>query len=294
MSMRQIKKVRKPVPRFFMVDRLLGACECDQVWEEQIKMRDGHEIRIRLYRPEGGEPLPIILNYHGGGYVVGNLQLTDYYCRQLAMRVGAVVISVDYRLAPEFKFPTAVHDAYDSLCWAAANASSFGGDASRIGVTGDSAGGNLSAGISLMARDLQGPKINFQALIYPATNSRLDYPSLEEHKNAPILCTEDVHFFHDLYCPKPEDQTNPYFSPYLAEDLSNLPDALIITAGLDPLHDDGMQYHARLLAEGNSAEWVDCPNDLHGFVTFPNHTESGQKMIDLIIDRFSQRFLPER
>lgn len=256
-----------------------------------IPVRDG-EIPVRIYRPNAEKNLPLILNFHGGGWAVGNLQNNDYYCAALANRVGALVISVDYRLAPEFKFPTAVYDSYDVLIWATKNAADLGVDVGRVCVTGDSAGGNLSAAICILSRDLDGPKVHFQALIYPATDSRLQFASLEQHADAPILTKHDIINYLDIYMGKPEDRFSPLLSPIQASSLQGLPSALIVTAGYDPLCDDGQQYADRLQAEGVPVEVQHYPEDIHGFFTLPNHTQNGKAAIAAVAKRIKAAFWP--
>ncbi len=279
-SSKDLARGRKPVPRFFLTNWVLGKMpKCHSITDRMIPVRDA-EIPVRIYRPNAETNLPLILNYHGGGWAVGNLQNNDYYCAVLAQRVGALVISVDYRLAPEFKFPIPVYDAYDALIWATQNAESLGADATRVCVTGDSAGGNLSAAVCLKSRDLGGPAIKYQALIYPATDSRLEFASLEAHAHAPILTKTDILHYLDMYLGKPEDRFSPLLSPIHAEDLSGLPPAVLVTAGFDPLCDDGQAYADRLNAEGTPCEVLHYPEDIHGFFSLPNHTKSGRQAIE--------------
>lgn len=284
-TMKDLRRARQTVPRFFLVNWVLGRIPKGiQVEDRTIPLRDA-EIAIRIYRPKDAQNLPLILNYHGGGWAVGNLQNNDYYCGVLADRVGAVVVSVDYRLAPEHKFPTGVYDAYDALVWATQHAPELGADATRVCVTGDSAGGNLSAVVCLKSRDLGGPKIKFQALVYPATDSRLGYASFETHAHAPILTKNDILHYLEMYMATEADRINPLLSPFLAESLAGLPPALIVTAGFDPLCDDGHQYAARLQAEGIPAEVMHYPEDIHGFFTLPHHTKSGKAAIEEVARR---------
>lgn len=279
LSEKGIRKGRKPVPKFFLSTWVLGKqAKLLSVKDQLIPVRDA-EIRVRIYRPSMEKNLPLIMNYHGGGWVVGTLQNNDYYCSVLAKEVNALVISVDYRLAPDFKFPTGLYDCFDALQWAVANAEMLGIDRENICVTGDSAGGNLSAALAIKSRDLNGPKIKFQALIYPATDSRMGYESLKKHANAPILTKKDVEHYLDFYIQHEKDLHSPLLSPYLAESLEHLPPALIVTAGYDPLCDDGTQYAERLKAEGVEVEVLHYPEDLHGFFTFPNHSKSGKAAI---------------
>ena len=291
LTMKQIRRQRKPFPIGFLARWVLGrGPDLADVKESSFPARDGHEVPIRIYRPSEQDNLPLILNFHGGGWVLGNLDQSDHYCRSLAKKCEALVISVDYRLAPENKFPIPLQDCYDSLCWAAENAVRLGIDLERIAVTGDSAGGNLSAAVSLMSRDLKGPKIAFQALVYPATNGKLDYPSFAEHVKAPILSKADVLFYMNAYKKEPDDHLKPYFSPYLAEDLSQLPPALVITAGYDPLRDDGRQYGQRLIDSGNEVVCLDFPKEIHGFITLVNHSPRNAEAIEQIAKHLQRAF----
>lgn len=292
LSLEQIKKARKPFPIDFLANWALGTpIDLEEVVDRTIPMRDGVEIPIRIYRPNREANLPIILNYHGGGWVLGNLQQADPFCRKVAKGVGAIVISVDYRLAPENKFPIPVQDCYDAFLWAHTEAESLRGDPERMAVMGDSAGGNLSAAVSLMARDLNGPSIALQGLIYPACNGKLDYPSVQLHVHAPILSQAAVYCFLEHYKDKPDDHLHPYFSPYLAESLKGLPPALVLTAGYDPLVDDGRMYAERLKSEGNVVKYVEYEKEIHGFISFANHSERNEEAVNLLISEMSAAFV---
>jgi len=193
------------------------------------------QIPIRVYTPEGKGPFPIFVYYHGGGFVIGNIQLGDNLCRAIANRAFCVVVSVEYRLAPEHKFPAAVDDSFAASKWVARNAARINGDPTRIAVGGDSAGGNLSAVVSLRARDEGENFPIYQVLIYPAT--QLDTHttgSINEFAEGYFLTRADMIWFGDQYFEKGQDRRVPYASPLLSPDLSNLPPALIITAGFDP------------------------------------------------------------
>ncbi|MCB9235464.1 MAG: alpha/beta hydrolase [Bacteroidia bacterium] len=289
LNLRQIQSVRKPFPIQFLAEWVLGRGDTmARVEDRRIPVRDGAEIPIRIYWPSQSKNLPIILNFHGGGWAVGNLQQSDYYCRKIAREVGALVISVDYRLAPEHRFPVPLQDCYDALVWAHQHAASLDADPNRIAVTGDSAGGNLSAVLCLMARDLNGPKISFQGLIYPATDGTFNYPSYQEHTHAPILTQQELHFYRSNYESQPGDHLHPYFSPYLANDLSHLPPAVIVTAEYDPLCDDGRRYAERLKAEGNQVEFEQYEKALHGFITLVNHCPQSAPATRLLVKGFKK------
>jgi len=199
------------------------------------------------------------------------------------------VVSVDYRLAPENPFPAAVDDAYAALQWVSENAESLGGDPSRIAVAGDSAGGNLSAVVSLRARDRNGPKVSCQALIYPATDpSSLDTQSQNDFATGFLLTKEGLEWFRSQYLPRPEDRVDPYASPLLAPDHSNLPPAVVITAQFDPLRDEGEAYAEKLRQAGVPVEVVRYESMIHGFVSFLGIVDQAAEALDLIGTRVKQ------
>jgi acetyl esterase len=236
--------------------------------EEMTIPGPGGEIPIRVYWPREDGPLPVLVFYHGGGWVIGDLDTSDRLCRMLSNRASAVVVSVDYRLAPEHPFPAAVDDSYAALEWVARNGDRLHVDPSRIAVGGSSAGGNLTAAVALMARDRGGPKLAYQVMIYPATNLLdLTTPSHRDFADGYGLTREHVEFFRDSYLPEIPDRKNPYASPLLAESLEGLPPAIVITAGFDVLRDEGIDYAERLEAAGVPAVTVRYPSMIHGFVT---------------------------
>lgn len=226
------------------------------------------EIPIRIYTPEGDGPFPLLVFFHGGGWVIGNLDTHDDLCRALTNAAGCVVFAVDYRLAPEHKFPAATEDCYAATEWAADHTDELHADPKRIAVGGDSAGGNLSAVVTMMARDRGGPNLIFQLLIYPATDFRGETPSHKENANAPILDTETMRWFSNHYLNSEEDKLNPVASPILASDFSNLPPALVITAEYDPLRDEGEAYAEKLKAAGVPATVRRYDGLVHGFFSF--------------------------
>jgi len=210
-------------------------------------------IPIRVYTPDVPAPRPAMVYFHGGGWVVCDLDTHHVVCSAIARRAGAVVVAVDYRLAPEHKFPAAVVDCYAATAWVAANAGRLGVDAHRIAVGGDSAGGNLGAVISLWSRDEGGPAIALQVMVYPVTDlSSFETPSYQEFATGYSLTKPEMEWFRDNYLPSAEDGRNPHASPLLAADLAGLPPALIITAECDPLRDEGEAY-AKRLDEANVA-----------------------------------------
>jgi acetyl esterase len=227
---------------------------------------DAGGVPARLYRPDGDGPFPVVMMFHGGGWVIGDLTTADGQSREVCRGAGAVVVSVDYRLAPEHRFPAAADDCYTATVWAAANIAEHGGDASRVAVAGDSAGGNLAAVVAQMARDRGGPAIAFQLLVYPVTDG-VNFNTASYHDNGQdyMLTTDSMHWFWNHYAPEIEERRNPYVSPLLADDLSDLPPALVMTAEFDPLRDEGEAYAAKLEAAGVAAELLRCDGLIHGF-----------------------------
>ncbi|MFP3293528.1 MAG: alpha/beta hydrolase, partial [Nitrososphaeria archaeon] len=242
--------------------------EVGSVADVAVRGRDG-EIHARLYRPRSIERPPLVVYYHGGGFVYYSVETHDNICRRLSTLSGAAVMSVDYRLAPEHKFPAAVHDAYDAVVWAGEAAEELGVDPNAIAVAGDSAGGNLAAAVSLMARDAgRGDFIRAQVLIYPVLNMIDMSPSRFEFGEGYMLEERMDRWFVAQYLADPRDATNPYASPLLAEDLRGLPPALVVTAEYDPLRDQGEIYAHRLRAAGVPATATRYLGMTHGFIRF--------------------------
>ncbi|MGG4446386.1 alpha/beta hydrolase [Brevibacillus porteri] len=225
------------------------------------------EINIRMYTPEGQGPFPLFVYYHGGGWVIGDLETVDASCRMLAHLSGRIVVSVDYRLAPEHKFPVPVADSYAALKWVSENASSINGSASDLVVGGDSAGGNLSTVLSLLAKDQNGPAIKAQVLVYPVTDMRFDSPSYMEFQEGFGLNRDLMLWFSNHYINHEYDKGNPYVAPLSARDLSNLPPAIVITAECDVLRDEGIAYAERLKNAGVKVEAVCEKGLVHGYFT---------------------------
>ncbi|WP_431910362.1 alpha/beta hydrolase [Amycolatopsis thermoflava] len=219
------------------------------------------DIPIRIYTPEGLGPFPVLVYYHGGGWVIGNLEVVHGICTVLANRAGTVVVSVDYRLAPEHPFPAAVEDAHAALRWVGDNAASINGDAGRIAVGGDSAGGTLSAVVALLART-SGPDLLHQLLIYPATEVGYHTPSYHANGQDYFLTTDLMCWFHGHYRPDPDDWRA---SPLKAPDLSGLPSAYVITAEFDPLRDEGEAYAERLRQAGVEVTCRRYDGQIHAF-----------------------------
>jgi len=222
------------------------------------------EIPVRVYTPNATAPLPLLVYFHGGGWVLGGLDTHDGVCRALANGAECIVVSVDYRLAPEHKFPAAAEDCYAATRWVAANAAELGGDAQRMAIGGDSAGGNLTAVVALMARDRGGPPLVFQLLIYPVTMAAFDTQSYRDNADGYLLTTADMRWFWNHYLDRANDAANPYASPLMGT-LTGLPPALVITAEFDPLRDEGEQYAHRLEEAGVAARISRYDGMIHGF-----------------------------
>jgi acetyl esterase len=222
-------------------------------------------VPARIYRPSAQRPLPTLVYFHGGGWVLGDVDLYDGTVRDLANASGCLVVSVDYRLAPEHKFPAAVDDAYAATAWVAENAAEIGADPARLAVGGDSAGGNLAAAVTLMARERGGPKLAFQLLIYPVTDQSFDTPSYLENAQGFGLTRKQMMWFSDHYLRSPADAESPLASPLRAESLRGLPPALVVTAGYDPLCDEAERYAERLAADAVDVRVERYPGLIHGF-----------------------------
>jgi acetyl esterase len=246
------------------------------------------EIPVRIYTPEGEAPLPVLAFFHGGGWVIGSLESHDALCRTLARAIPAIVVAVDYRLAPENPFPAGLDDAYAALTWIAENAASFGGDPTRLAIGGDSAGGNLSAAVTLLARDRGGPKVAHQLLIYPATNLEADTVSMRENAEGYFLTRAIMAWFSDHYLTA-DQRALPHASPMLASDHRDLPPATVITAEFDPLRDDGEAYAARLREHGVPVDSARYDGMIHGFITMPVFRQAGEA-IDLAVAGLRRSF----
>lgn len=226
------------------------------------------EIPVRVYRPDGGGTPPIVVYYHGGGWTIGDLDTHDEDCRAMTANAGVVTMSVDYRLAPEHRYPAAADDAYAAATWASEHAAELGGDASRLVVAGDSAGGNLAAVTALRARDSGGPPLAHQVLIYPVTDVGQDTESYRENGEGFFLSAAHMRWYWGCYL-GPRDGTGPYASPLRAINLGGLPPATVLTAECDPLRDEGNAYAERLRAAGVPVTMRCFPGMFHGFYGMP-------------------------
>ena len=240
------------------------------------------EIPLRVYHPDPGERLPILCFFHGGLWALGTLDSIDGVCRRLALRSNRVVVSVDYRLAPEHPFPAGLEDCVKAVEWLAEHGGSLGADSATVAVGGTSAGGNLAAATCLYSRLFDGPTIERQLLLYPMTDLAVDYRSYDEHADGPLLTRRDVAWAHETYLRSPADRANPLAAPVRARSHESLPPATVVTAGFDPLRDEGARY-AQLLADAG----VDVTHDHesampHGFLSLSDEVDAADAALDRI------------
>ena len=278
-SLKPVEGVREPVRS--VENMLVPGPEC--------------EIPVRVYTPEAEAPRPALVFFHGGGWVICDLDTHDVVCSAIARRAGAVVVAVDYRLAPEHKFPAAVVDCYAATEWVASNAARLGIDPSRISVGGDSAGGNLAAVVCLKSRDEKGPRVAGQALVYPVTDlSAFATSSYGEFADGYQLTRAAMEWFRDCYLSNPGDALNPHASPFLARDLTGLPPALIITAECDPLRDEGEAYAKRLIDAGVSTTCTRYAGMIHPFFSLSGAIPQAFEAIDQVAGMVSAARHPPR
>lgn len=222
-------------------------------------------IPARVYRPTGAGPFPVLMNFHGGGWVIGDLDTADAVSREFCREANCVVVAVDYRLAPEHAFPAAVEDCYDATCWVGENMSSINGNG-QLAVSGESAGANLATVVAQQIRDQGGPNLCYQLLAYPVTDHDLTRTSYAENGEGMLLTTDTMAYFWSHYCPIDADRANPQASPLLAKDLTRLPAALVLTAEFDPLRDEGAAYAAALESAGVSTTYICAAGLIHDFL----------------------------
>lgn len=244
---------------------------------------NSQKIPIRIYSPEDGTNFPIIIYSHGGFWIAGNLDTHDSVCRKLSKNTNAVVISVDYSLAPEKPFPAGLNDVYNVLQWTYINAENINGDKKHIAIAGDSSGGNLASAVSLISRNKNGPKITCQILIYPSTNIyKLNSESWSYFANDFNISTEEMEKYISIYIPEKEDRKTPYASPLLANEFNGLPDTLVITAEIDPLRDEGESYANKLSEAGIQTKIIRINGVPHGFITMDKATKKADEVLNQI------------
>jgi acetyl esterase len=274
------KYQQQRIPHNAVTDLVFGSVAKDALVRPGTAKGETEQLAVRVYRPRdaGSAALPLVVNFHGGGWTIGSLDSTDWLCSNVAVDARAVVVSVEYRLAPDHRFPAAAEDCYAALVDVVGRAVEFGADPDRSAVMGDSAGGNLAAVVSLMARDRSGPRIAHQGLIYPAVDLTMSSPSIDENAHAPILTKADCLAFRDHYLGD-QDQKQPYASPLFAEDHAGLPPALIQVAEHDPIRDDGRRYASRLQAAGVPVRLTEYAGMPHGYVWFPRICRSAPQAL---------------
>jgi acetyl esterase len=250
-------------------------------------------IPLRLYRPVGSHeqaPLPVLVYFHGGGWVIGDLDTHDTLCRELSNGAGCAVVSVDYRMGPEHRFPAAVDDCIAATRWVHLHAEELHLDPARLGVGGDSAGGNLAAVVSIAARDAGDLAVAYQLLIYPATDQHRDLPSHTSNGQGYLLTTDTMDYFAGHYIADKAQYQDWRASPLLRDDLSRLPPALVLTAGYDPLRDEGKAYAERLTAAGNAASCVCFERQIHGFILMGKVLDEANTAVGLCAAELKRAF----
>ena len=253
----------------------------------------GGDLGLRLYRPRCVEPPPLLVYLHGGGWVVGDLDIQDSLCRALANRAGCALLSVDYRLAPEHPFPAAVEDTWAALEWAAANGADLGVDQQRLGIAGDSAGGHLAAVGALRSRDRGSPRLGVCAMLCPITDCRTDDRSMMELAEGYFLTRERMEWYWDQYAPEGVDRTVPELSP-LRADLAGLAPAVVVTAGLDPLRDQGVDFASACSAAGVDTVLLHQAGTIHGFLGFQAALPSSRGALDEVAALIGRRLEAEQ
>lgn len=250
------------------------------------------ELPIRLYVPEGAGPFPVVAYFHGGGFVTGDLVVSEELCRVLANDVGAIVAAVGYRLAPEHQFPAATDDTFAALQWIADNVDTFGGDPTRLAVHGDSAGGNLAAVAALRARDEGGPSLVCQALVYPVIEPYANTPSRDEFREGFVVNAAGMDWFWNHYLADGTDTGNPYVDPSKAQDLTGLPPTLIVTMENEVSRDEAESFGAQLVEAGVPTEVVRIDGLVHGVYWITAAVPRGNEIRALVVRFLIEQFAP--
>jgi acetyl esterase len=248
--------------------------------EDRTIKGPGGDIAVRIYTPHGRGPFPLLVYFHGGGWVVGGIETVDASCRSLTNLASCITVSVEYRLAPEHKFPAAPEDCYAATRWTALNAASFNGDPTQIAVGGESAGANLAAAVALMAQERGAPSLIHQLLLYPVINYAFDMPSHKENAEGYFLTTDMMRWFWNLYLQNAADGENPLASPLRAKRLQGVAPATIYTAEFDPLRDEGAAYAAKLREAGITVEYKCYEGLIHGFMGMAKAVDPAKKALE--------------
>ncbi len=290
LNTRRAEEVREEFDRDFF--KFLSPPEAVKKVEEFVVPGYQEQIALRVYTPEVAGPLPVLLYIHGGGWVLLNLDTHDSLCRQIANLASCQVVSVGYHLAPENKFPEPLEDCWAALRWVGENIAGLGGDPQRIAVGGDSAGGNLSAALTLLAREREPGRILYQLLIYPVTDitnfERESYKTLGQDFG---LTREDMIWFAEQYTHSEAERGNPLVSPLRADDLQDLPPAHVVTTGFDPLRDEGQEYALRLKQAGVPVTEICYQDQIHGLFCLDGVVDKGRAAIEEISVRLRDAFL---
>ncbi len=266
--------------------------ELYSIWQHKVRCKD-HDVPVRIFTPEENKSNTVLLFFHGGGWVTGNIDSYDGVCSDMAKLTGCRVVSADYRLAPECRFPSALEDCYSVAKELFLNNEVLGTKPENIVLIGDSAGGNLAAAVSLLARDRKEYFPSAQILIYPATGAdhtkTSPYASVHENGKGYLLTSKRVQDYMELYASSKADFQNPYFAPLLTKDFSNLPSTLIITAQYCPLRDEGEEFGHRLQKAGVCAKIFRMPDVIHGYFSLPSWFEQVRKTYDIINDFLKEK-----
>lgn len=257
--------------------------------ENHIITYNNLAIPIRIYTPEGVGPHPLVVYFHGGGFVLGDLGSVDNLCRYICKYSERIVLSVDYRLAPENPYPAALEDALASIKWACNSADEINAESTNIAIAGDSAGGNLAAQAAILLRDSKEVSINSQWLFYPWLNFKLNSKTHKLYGEGYNLTTEELEWYTSFYLPHHVDRNLPNVSPLLQKDLSALPDSIILTAQYDPLQNDGLQYAKALLDAGNSVDYTCCKSLTHSFLSMTGEIDEAREILDQIVAKMKGR-----
>lgn len=273
---------------------IFGTADHSAQIEDRVIAVDGRDIPMRFYRPVGPTVgLPVVINFHGGGWVRGNIEQSEWACSRIAVRAGVVVVSVTYRLAPEHLFPAGLEDCWAATTWLHTHAASLGIDAEQMSVMGDSAGGNLAAAVALLARDAGAPTLCRQILVYPGVEMYDKWPSEIRNADAPVLTSDSMRAYGHLYLGDAYGTEDWRASPIRAASHTGVAPALIQTAELDPLLDNGARYAEVLRAAGVDVDYTEYPRLFHGFLSLPGVMPAANRALDEIVSTV-QRDVPDR
>ncbi|WP_052492522.1 alpha/beta hydrolase [Leucobacter komagatae] len=280
----QIEKNQRELPSNWQTNLLIGTSHPDVRSHDRVVSADGYEVPIRIYSPaQPSASPPLIVNYHGGGWTVGGLRTSDWFASRVALHTGAIVVSVGYRLAPRHPFPTGLEDCYAAFEWAVEHAEELGADPARVGVMGESAGGNLATVVAMLARERSGPAIRHQALVYPVVDGAANTNSYRENAEQVILTAAGMTRAFDHYVGE-HDRLDWRVSPLRAPSLAGMPSTTLIVAGHDVLRDEGLAYAGALRAAGVGVTVREYPAMPHGFINFPKFARDAAPAVALLAE----------